>query len=278
LLFETENPVAYHLITGAASGIGFLIAQTLLRRGDHVWAVDLDVQGLSKLQSFASRADQLHSGALDVRDADAWTKLIDEIEHTWPQLDTVMNVAGVLRPEYVGQTATANIHLQIDVNTKGLIFGTEAAARLMVPRRHGHIINIASIAGISPVPGCAIYCASKFAARGYSLSVAQELRAHGVKVTAICPDAVATPMLGPDNLRPEAAMIFSGAGPMPPEKVVRAVMRAIDKAPLEIILPGWRAMLAKTASLAPGLTSSVFGLMIWLGQRRLARTTDRRPH
>lgn len=270
--------MAHHLITGAASGIGFLIAQTLLRRGDHVWAVDLDVAGLSKLQVHASSPAHLRTGALDVRDAEAWERLMGDIAAQWPQLDTVMNVAGVLRPEYVGQTSTASIHLQIDVNTKGLIFGTEAAARLMVPRRHGHIINIASIAGVSPVPGCAIYCASKFAARGYSLSVAQELRAHGVKVTAICPDAVATPMLGPDNLRPEAAMIFSGSGPMPPDKVVQAVLKAMNKAPVEIILPGWRALLAKTASLAPGLTSSVFGLMIWLGRRRLARTTGHTPH
>src|SRR5213079_2909142 len=99
---------------------------------------------------------------------------------------------------------------------KGVMLGTNAAIRAMIPRGSGHVVNIASIAGLVPVPGLAIYSASKHAARAYSIAVAQEVRPHGVYVTAVCPTVVATPMMDMQVDREEAAYTFSGGRPLRP--------------------------------------------------------------
>ena len=166
------------------------------------------------------------------------------------------------------------MHLQLDVNSKGVIFGTQAAVRVMLEQGHGHIINIASLAGVAPVPGLALYSASKFAVRGYTLAAAFELREKNIKVTAICPDAVQTPMLDQQVNREEAAMTFSGsASPLTVEDIARAVFeRALPKAPLEITLPLLRGLMAKFGSAFPG---SSFAMLNWLRSRGRQRQAQR---
>ena len=73
-----------------------------------------------------------------------------------------------------------DVHRHFDVNVKGVIFGTRAAAARMIPQGHGHVVNIASMAALAPIPGLALYSASKYAVRAFSLAAAEELRAHGV--------------------------------------------------------------------------------------------------
>ena len=106
----------------------------------------------------------------------------------WPRIDTLMNVAGVLRPDFIADIKPADIDLTFDVNTKGAIFGTQAAFRVMRNQTdengRGHIINLASMAGIAPVPGMSIYTASKFALRGYSLAIAHELKKYAISINA----------------------------------------------------------------------------------------------
>src|SRR6185369_5245016 len=146
----------YHLITGAASGFGFALARTLLARGDSVLACDINTAPMEQLRTHAASADQLQLRQLDVRNPAEWERLMQETTLLWPRIDTVMNVAGVLRPDFVADIQSADIDLTFDVNTKGAIHGTQAAFRVM---RHqsdengrGHIINISSMAGIAPVP------------------------------------------------------------------------------------------------------------------------------
>src|SRR5205085_5137897 len=129
---------------------------------------------------------------------------------TYGRVDVLMNVAGYLLPGYIHETSADQIERHMDINAKGLMLGTQAAARVMVRQGQGHIINIASMAALAPVPGLCCYSASKYAVRAFSLAVAQELRPHGVYVTAVCPDAVQTPMLDLQVDYQEAAMTFSG--------------------------------------------------------------------
>jgi len=89
-------------------------------------------------------------------------------------------------------TDTFSRHLDIN---QGVIFATRAVAPILIAQRFGHIVNVASIAAISHVPGLSAYCASKHAVRGFSLAIAHELARHGVAVTVVYPDAVETPML-----------------------------------------------------------------------------------
>jgi 3-oxoacyl-[acyl-carrier protein] reductase len=139
----------------------------------------------------------------------------------------------------------------------------------MVEQGHGHVVNIASLAGHCPVPGLALYAASKFAVRGFSLAAALELRPHGVFVSVVCPDAVQTPMLDRQVPFPEAALSFSGARPLTVEEVAGAIVEnVLVKRPLEVLIPGPRGVLARATSVWPGLALRLAPLMTRRGAER----------
>lgn len=265
----------HHLITGAASGFGFALARTLLSRGDCVMACDINTAPMEQLRTVAAAPAQLSIQQLDVRDPAQWEQTLQAAVRLWPRIDTVMNVAGVLRPDFIADIQPADIDLTFDVNTKGAIHGTQAAFRVMRNQPdengRGHIINIASMAGIAPVPGLSIYAASKFALRGYSLTIAHELKQHGISMTVVCPSGADTPMVEPYRHKEKAALIFI-APLLTVEQVVRAIVdRALVKRPKEITLPRARGLLAKAAGSFPGVASLLAGSMARRGLRNQSR-------
>lgn len=240
------------IVTGAASGIGRHLLERLLEQGERVCAADVQIHDLEPLQSDSRYADRLLVRQLDVRDVQAWDGLLAELVSHWGGLDVLFNVAGVLKPGYSWEITAEDVDFHLDINTKGVILGTAAAAKIMKPQAKGHIVNIASLAGVSPVPGLCLYSASKFAVRGFSLSAAVELRQYGVHVTTVCPDAVATPMLDAQKDHEQAAMTFSGSKALTVEDISHALIdKVLKKAPLEILLPDSRGFLAKMSSLNP---------------------------
>lgn len=265
-----------HLITGAASGIGFELARVLLQRGDAVLACDVHLDPMEALRPHAAAADRLHIMKLDVREAGQWESVLGSATRLWPRIDTVMNVAGVMRVNTIENVPDSDIDLILDVNTKGTILGTQAAFRIMRNQPdqdgRGHIINIASLAGIAPIPGAALYTASKFAVRGYSLAVALELKEHAIALTVVCPDAVATPMVAPFAHKAEAAVIFSASRLLTIQEVVEVIVdRALVKRPVEITLPRSRAILAKLAATWPALANRLSATMTRRGLRNQSR-------
>ena len=268
-------PMKHHLITGAASGFGFGLARTLLARGDSVMACDINAAPMEQLRAFAPVPAQLNLRQLDVRDPAQWEQTMQAAAQLWPRIDTVMNVAGVLRPDFIADIKPADIDLTFDVNTKGAIHGTQAAFRVMRNQPdengRGHIINLASMAGIAPVPGMSIYTASKFALRGYSLAIAHELRKYSISITVICPSGADTPLVEPYKHKDQAALIFI-APLLSTEQVVRAIVdRALVKRPMEITLPRARGLLAKTAGSFPGLARRLADSMTRTGLRNQAK-------
>jgi len=253
------------LLSGCGSGIGRNTAMALVRRGDRVCATDINAEALAILHKELGAPENLRTELLDVRDPQAWDRLVTALAADWGRVDVVMNIAGYLKPGYVHEEAAEEVHRHFDINTKGVVFGTQAAARQMLRQGGGHIINIASLAGIAPVPGLNLYSASKFAVRGYSLSAAMDLAPRGVKLTVICPDAVQTPMLDLQLDYEQAAMTFSGnAQPLSAEDITQAILHALVNAPIEITLPAGRGRIAKLGSAFPGLSGS---LLNWLRER-----------
>ena len=161
-------------------------------------------------------------------------------------LDRLFNIAAYLKPGYIHETDPQEIDRHIDINVKGLIIGSQLAAKHMVEQGKGHIVNIASLGGIAPIPGIALYSTSKFAVRGFSLALAQELKPLGVKVTVICPDAIQTPMLALQEDYDEAALTFSGPKALSLEDIEKIVFaEVLPNAPIEVTLPWQRGALAK---------------------------------
>jgi 3-oxoacyl-[acyl-carrier protein] reductase len=246
------GPVA--LITGSASGLGRQLTQDFLTRGYTVIATDINSLGLqSAFKGHAGLgAGLLHLKTLDVSQVQAWEAIFTEVMQQFSRLDVMLNVAGYLKPGNLCDTPSEEVHRHMDINVKGVIFGSQLAGVQMRQQGFGHIINIASLAGLAAVPGIGLYSASKFAVRAFSLSLAQELKSSGVAVTVICPDAIQTPMLTLQEDYEEAALTFSGSKSLTVGEVSAALFdEALINKPMELILPRYRGWLAKVGNLIP---------------------------
>lgn len=234
------------LITGAAKGIGKALVVHFSEKGFEVIATDLDEDGLQLLKD---EHENISTYSQDVRDYGGWLQLASKLEESGRLPDVLINNAGVIKPGLSYEQNAADIDLQLDVNTKGLIYGTNVIGAKMVNRGNGHIINIASLAGIAPVYGLSMYCASKFAARGFTLAAAQEFADKGIFVSCICPDGTNTPMFESMAAEPSLAMAFSAKRILETKDIVAAVEKALKNKSLEITLPLSRGIISKLASL-----------------------------
>lgn len=262
------------VVTGCASGIGRRLAHRLVQQGHRVLATDIDTAGLeSASQEWPTDAPsaEVRLATLDVRQPEAWKACLEDAIQAWQGIDVVMNVAGYLRPARVADATDDDVQKHFDINVKGVVFGTREAARHMVPTGRGHIINIASLASLAPIPGIALYSASKYAVRGFSLAAAEELRQHGVAVTTVCPDAVATPMLDLQKDYPEAALTFTAPKFLSVDDVADLILgKVLRKRPLLVSLPKQRALLARLADLFPTMQRPIASLLERQGLRRQA--------
>jgi 3-oxoacyl-[acyl-carrier protein] reductase len=265
------------LLTGCASGIGRSVARRLYADGHSLLVTDVNEAGLrtvSEAEGWSDPARVLVRG-LDVRDPKVWRAAIAAVVERWGRLDVLMNIAGILVPVWAHEATDDDVNRTLDVNAKGMMHGTNAALRHMVPRREGHIVNVASIGGIVPVPGIALYSASKHAARAYSVAVAQEVRKYNVYVTAICPAVVETPMMDIQIDREEAAFTFSGRRALTVDEVTSCIVdRAMRTKPLEIVLDvPWsgQRLAAKVGNALPTLAFWMSGRVAKMGRAEQSR-------
>jgi 3-oxoacyl-[acyl-carrier protein] reductase len=244
------RPVA--LITGAGSGLGQHFAQTLSARNVNLLLTDIQ---LSATQNLLPENDHLKYFVLDVRDPENWSKALHTALDTYGSVDYLINFAGIIQPSFIYQAPLSDVDRHIDINTKGTIYGTKIIGEYMKLTGKGHIINIASLAGLAPVPGIALYTASKFAVRGFSLAAAYEYAPFGVSISVVCPDLVNTGMLDLQlNYRDETDLVFSGSGePLQPADVTAAILNLMNTRKREIAIPASRGLLAKLASVWPAL-------------------------
>lgn len=261
-----------YLITGAASGIGRRLALTFARRGVHVVMTDINVKGLAETAAIAKQKSYSFDQAkLDIRVEKDWNKLVSEIYKKYGRLDILLNVAGFIKPGYCHESSAEDVDKHFDINAKGLIFGTQAAARHMVAAGKGHIINFASLAGVAGIPGISLYSASKHAVRGYSLAVAQELKPHGVYVSVVCPDAVQTPMLDLQVDHDEAALTFSGDRFLTVEDIEKVILeKVLPKRPPEVLIPGYRGVLTKLGAAFPSVAAMLANSLAKKGRKKQA--------
>lgn len=264
-------------LTGCASGVGLHLTSAFLKRSYRVVATDINIEELERLAKHHNwSCQQVLVCQLDITSPDSWQAVYQKIIDRWGRIDRLLNIAGYLKPGFIHETNIDEIDRHIDINVKGLIIGSQLLAKHMVKEGHGHIINIASLAGIAAIPGISLYSTSKFAVRGFSLALAQELNVHGVQVTVICPDAIQTPMLDLQEDYDEAALTFSGPEPLTVNDIERSIFQdVIPNAPLEVTLPKSRGMLAKFGNAFPAATLLLGDILTKKGkkaqQKRKAR-------
>jgi len=194
------------LVTGASSGIGEALAHCFARDGHRLVLV---ARRESRLRALAESLCSAHGTHVDVVPTDlarrgAAAALAAMLRRRRRGIDVLVNNAGVLAlGAFVGSSA-ARHHRLIDLNVSGLTEMLAAFVPAMVRRGHGRVLNVASIAAFVPVPGLAVYAASKAYVLSLTESLAEELRDTGVTVTALCPGITATAMYARairDNVR-----------------------------------------------------------------------------
>jgi NAD(P)-dependent dehydrogenase (short-subunit alcohol dehydrogenase family) len=236
-------------VTGGGSGIGRAVAEHFARSSANVTIGDIDGSGV----------------ALDVSDRDSFAAFLDAAEERHGPLDVLVNNAGV---DWVGpfhEEPDEVSRREIDINLMGTILGTRLALARMLPRGKGHIVNVASGVGRVPLPGSAVYSATKHGIVGLTESLRLEYRDSGVRFSLIQPAQVDTGMLA-GLARPKLLPVVSA------DDVAAAVVRAVRQNRFELWVPASQGVTARLGYVMPRRLREL--VMRVLGVGRIAGDAD----
>jgi NADP-dependent 3-hydroxy acid dehydrogenase YdfG len=252
------------VVTGAASGIGRATALAFAAEGARVVACDIDEQRLDSLASELGDR-KLLARKVDVADRLAMKLFADAVHELVPAVDIIVNNAGVAVGGSFLETSLDDWDWLMGINLRGVVHGCHYFIPRMVERgAGGSVINVSSILGIYPAPSVTAYVASKFAVRGFSLSLRTELAPHHIGVTAICPGLIATSIIEGGRMRGKVsasrarlAQTFErGASPA---KVADAILDAVRSNPAVRLVGAEAYVLAALTRLAPGAVRRLAG-------------------
>lgn len=228
-------------ITGGARGIGLQAAKDFTAKGATVVIGDLD---LAATQTAAKEIGPRALGLqLDVTDRDSFARFVATIESDIGEIDVFLNNAGIMPAGPFLAEGGAASDTQIDVNLRGPIHGMKLVLPLMIERKKGHVINVASMAGKAPIPGLAVYNATKFAVVGMSQAVRDEIEGTGVSITTIMPNAVKTELT--------SGLPTEKMGTLTPQKVSKAVVKSVQNRREEVAIPRYFALYPLMWSILP---------------------------
>ncbi|MFN8151675.1 MAG: SDR family oxidoreductase [Solirubrobacterales bacterium] len=229
-------------ITGGARGIGKATGLALIRRGARVAIGDLDLELAEK--TAAELGGNAVAFKVDVTDRDSFATFLDDAEKELGPLDVLINNAGIMPLGRFEEETDETARMMIDINLHGVIFGTKLALERMIPRRSGHIVNIASQAGKAGIPGGATYCATKHAVVGLSEAVRLENIDNGIEISCVMPAVVNTELgSGLTDTR--------GVKKLEPEEVAEAIVEAIETNRFDVWVPKSSAGISVVLNMVP---------------------------
>jgi NAD(P)-dependent dehydrogenase (short-subunit alcohol dehydrogenase family) len=266
----TGRPV---MITGAASGIGRALARRLSALGSPVAIADVDEAGLR--ETAAALSGPVLTRVLDVRDADDQVRFADEVRGwlTAP-LAAVFNNAGVAVTSSVLDAVPEDDDWLWEINFKGVVNGTRAFLPMLVAQNTGVIVNTSSVFGLIGVPFQSAYCASKFAVRGFTDALRQELRGTGVRAVAVHPGGITTNIArnarihkDPEGLgrtKEQMATQFEAMTMTSPEKAAMIIHRGVERGKARILVGPDAYVIDALARIAP---THYYGLIDRMSRR-----------
>jgi NADP-dependent 3-hydroxy acid dehydrogenase YdfG len=215
-------------ITGGARGIGRATAAALISQGARVAIGDIDTNLVEQT------ARELGAGTvglpLDVTDRASFDTFLTEVENRLGPLDVLINNAGIMPIGPFVEEDDATADRMIDINLRGVILGSKLALQRFLPRRSGHLVNVASSAGKAGFPGGATYCATKHAVVGLSEAIRQEVMNDGIDVSIVMPVVVNTEL---GSGLAEAR----GFKPVEPEDVANLTIEALQTGRVDVFVP-----------------------------------------
>ena len=257
------------IITGASSGIGAAVARRLARDGMHL---TLAARRLDRLEQVATDVVALGGEALivqtDVRNNDELQRMVQATLDKWGRIDVLLNNAGMGHGKILLRSKPERIRDEIHINLIAVIECAKVVLPVMLRQKSGHIINVASIAGLVATPGNSVYSASKFGVNGFSDALRRELRGSSISVSAFCPGFT------PSEISPDLKAIAEGQpgaphppGLMPVSYVADQIARLIHHPRRRVIIPpGWK-FLVLVAYLFPGIADTIIHLYLSKGKK-----------
>lgn len=220
------------LITGGARGIGFLMAQEAINKGARVILWDINEAGLA--DAVERLGDRAHGYVVDITDRHAVYAGADTVRNEVGSVDVLINNAGIVTGKSFMELPDEMIQRTFDVNAISLFWTARAFLPDMIKRNRGHVVTIASAAGLVGVTKLADYCASKFAAVGFNESLRVEMKknAPGVRTTVVCPFYIDTGMF--DGVKTRMPWLLPI---LKEEYVAQRVIKAVEKNKQRLFLP-----------------------------------------
>lgn len=246
------------VITGAARGIGYATAKALLARGARVVIGDRDLDVLEQaVRNLAglSGLGPVSGHPLDVTERESFAAFLEKASADGGgHIDVLINNAGVMPVGPFLQLSQQAIRSSIEVNFYGVLTGCQLVLPEMVKRRSGHIINIASMAGMVAVPGQVVYAGTKFAVVGLTSALADEFAAQGIDVTAVLPTFTNTELISGTHTT-------AATKPVQPEDIAAAIVKVLDKPKAQVSVPGSSRVIGILTMLLPSRGRR------WLGKK-----------
>ncbi len=229
-------------ITGGARGIGRATASALIAQGARVAIGDID-SALVERTAQELGADTVGL-PLDVTDRASFASFLREVESRLGPLDVLVNNAGIMPIGPFAEETDATAKRMVDINLHGVIYGSKLALERFLPRRRGHLVQIASMAGKTGIAHGATYCATKHAVVGLSESLRAELRGADIGISVVMPAVVNTELGSglPDT---------RGVTAVEPEDVAAAIVEALQTGRFEVWVPRSGAVVNRVSAIMP---------------------------
>ena len=260
----SENTTA--VVTGGGRGIGLEIGRQLATAGHRVLITDVDEENAERAAAEIGRG--AWSVGQDVRDP-AGHRDVAVQASSKGRLAVWVNNAGILVAGDSWTHTDQELESILDINIRGVMAGCRAAIETM-GGAGGAILNIASISALTPVPGLAVYAATKAAVLSFTTSLQGDLDHAGlpIRVRALCPDVVGTQMVTSRATDSGAALLFSGPKPLTPEEVARNGLELLESRQIFRVVPRWRGLMVRATDASPLLGLKAMALMRRTGERR----------
>jgi short-subunit dehydrogenase len=255
------------VVTGAARGFGFEIARRLAARGMTVVLTDIDGDAVA---AAAASLGEGHFGVeQDVRSADGHASVASRAA-ALGRLTVWVNNAGVAWTTPAWEHPDDQVEQIVHVNLLGVMHGSRAAVAAMRDGGGGSILNISSLSAHGPVPGFAVYAATKAGVVSWTTSLQGDLDSAGIPIRmhALCPDAAKTRMVYDVAREKTAAVLFTGSGLLDAGAVADAAIEMLDSRALVRTVPHWRGAILRSCGLLPRVGRPVIRALTKLGDKR----------
>lgn len=257
------------LITGASMGVGAAMARSFGTRGASLVLIARGREKLEELARALDFGDRVMVAPMDVTDTATFTEVLEKANRRFGSVDVLVNNAGYHSRGAVEGVDVDDLGRMVDVNLKAPIVATRLALPYLRQSRRPAVINVASLAGRTPVPGSATYSATKFGLRAFGLALAEEMRGEGIKIASVSPGPIDTGFIMEDI---DSVTDLTFSQPISTaEQVAEAIVSLVDNQVRDLPMPRISGYLTTVSYLFPGIGRALRPML----EKKGRKTKDR---